>query len=331
MRASQFYALPLVLLLVKFKTITGCSLCLDGSTITNSDYVIGVTVQLGIADWTILLEEDAPVAPSYTCKDVSDALLDYSEDSYECLGARALSAFCGCPVAKNACSICESSQHIISPQQLLDGLKNFDEEFLYVGDSSIRLDSTCEISDSRLQVYNTGQAECLDPQIYDLCYNCGCSSSECTFCPSGEIVLDQSEVNTFNKIGKEDRVSCEQTKTLAAETEKGTEVCNQIKISTVCGCPVPEAEASVPEAQKRLFHAHFVWEETIILSRIKSYQESKGSFHFFVSTHVVLYREQHFYIPRTRRFAEEPEHLHSFAGVSLAPRTYAPYAQVVLQ
>ena len=79
----------------------------------------------------------------------------------------------------------------------------------------------------------------------DLRRYCGCpneeESNECTICPGGEIVLDQSGVNTFINVGSDDRVSCEKAQTLAAQTEKGTDICNQIQsISTVYGCPVPD-------------------------------------------------------------------------------------------
>ena len=39
-----------------------------------------------------------------------------------------LSAVCGCPGAENACSICEGSQNITKPQQLLDGLVDLGDD-----------------------------------------------------------------------------------------------------------------------------------------------------------------------------------------------------------
>ena len=113
MRLSQLLVLPVVLLLSTFKSTLGlCSLCLDGSTITRPDYVLGLTDPFLIN----------------TCKDLADALSLFPEDSDPCLSARALSALCGCPVAENACSICEGSQNITRPQQLLAGLVDFENE-----------------------------------------------------------------------------------------------------------------------------------------------------------------------------------------------------------
>ena len=217
----------LVLLLATFKSALGCSLCFDGSTITKPDYTIGLTYPI----------------PLNTCKDLSDTLLLFGDDSVLCCDARALSVLCGCPVAENACSICEGSQNITRPQQLLDGLVDFENE-----QSPYSLALTCALVESRMQVYDTEQAECLEQPFDGLRRYCGCpskdedESNECTLCPGGEIVLDQSGVDTFINTGNEDPiVTCEETKTLATETEKGTEVCNKIqRVSTLCGCPIPE-------------------------------------------------------------------------------------------
>ena len=100
-----------------------------------------------------------------------------------------------------------------------------------------------------MQRYDTGQAECLELPFDDLRLYCGCpntmdeeESHECTFCPGGEIVTPQSGVDAFIIIGtNEDKVSCEEAKTLTAKTEKGSEACSQIqRVGTMCGCPVPE-------------------------------------------------------------------------------------------
>jgi hypothetical protein len=114
---------------------------LDGSTITKPDYVIGLTDPISLN----------------TCKDISHALLFFPEDSDLCLSAKALSALCGCPVAENACSICKGSQNITRPQQLLDGLVNFEIE-----QSTFGLALTCALVESRMQVYDTEHEECLE-------------------------------------------------------------------------------------------------------------------------------------------------------------------------
>ena len=189
--------LPLVLLLSTFKSALGlCNLCLDGSTITRPDYFIGITDP-------ILLN---------TCKDIRDALLLFPEDSDLCLSARALSALCGCPVAKNACSICAGSQNITRPQQLLASLMDFENEPAMSG-----LALTCALVESGMQVYYTGRAECLEQPFDGLHRYCGCPSEDgeesnaCTLCcPGGEeIVPGQLGVDMFIDIGNEDHVSCE--------------------------------------------------------------------------------------------------------------------------
>ena len=226
MRPSHLIIFPLALLLATFKCALGCSLCLDGSAITKPDYVIGLTDPI----------------PLNTCKDISDALLFFPEDLDLCLSAKALGSICGCPVAENACSICEGSQNITRPQQLLDCLVDFENE-----PSTFGLALTCALVESGMQVYDTGQAECLEQPFDDLRRYCGCpsedenESNECTLCPGGEIVPDQPDVDTFITIGNDNLVTCEEAKTLVAETEKGTEVCNNIQsVSTLCGCPIPE-------------------------------------------------------------------------------------------
>jgi len=113
MQPSQQYVLSLVLLLLAtFKSTFGiCSLCSDGSTVTNPDYFIG---------WKELIVVN-------TCKDLSDIVLFLEIDSDECREVRLWSTICGCPVAKNSYSICEGSQNITKPQQLLGGLVDFTE------------------------------------------------------------------------------------------------------------------------------------------------------------------------------------------------------------
>ena len=225
MQPSQLHVLPLVLLLSAHCMQTlGCNLCLDGSTITKPDYFIGITDPFAIN----------------TCKDLSDALFFFNEDAPECRDARQLSSICGCPVAENVCSICEGLQNIPKPQQVLDGLVD-------IGLVTNGVTYNCALVESVIHNYATGQAECLELPFDNLRRYCGCpnedeeESNECTFCPGGEIVPDQSGVDTFINFSNEEIVSCETAKTLAAQTEKGTEVCNQIqRVSTVCGCPVPE-------------------------------------------------------------------------------------------
>ena len=196
MRLSHLVMLPLALLLSAFKSALACSLCLDGSAITKPDYVIGLTDPI----------------PLNTCKDLSNALVFIGDDSELCLDARALSALCGCPVADNACSICKGSQNITRPQQLLDGLVDFENE-----QSTFGLAFTCVLAESRMQVYDTGQAECLEQPFDGLHRYCGCPSEDgeesnaCTLCcPGGEeIVPGQLGVDMFIDIGNEDHVSCE--------------------------------------------------------------------------------------------------------------------------
>ena len=243
MRSSQLHALPFVLLLATFKSslgLEGCNLCLDGSTITKPDYVLGFTEPFVIN----------------TCKALSDTLLFIDNDSDSCRASRTLSAICGCPIAENACSICEGSQNITRPQQSLDGLIDFtvsssasDLEFVDTTDFLQQNDIavTCALAESKIQSFQNGQPECLEQPFDDLRLYCGCSSedeeesNECTLCPGGEIVQDQSGIDTLINIGNEDMVTCEDAKTLVAKTEKGTEVCNSIqRVSTQCGCPIPE-------------------------------------------------------------------------------------------
>jgi hypothetical protein len=229
MRRSHLIILPLALLLATLKSALGCSLCLDGSTITKPDYVIGL---MGII-------------PLNTCKDLSDVLVFIGDDSDRCINARGVSALCGCPVADNACSICKGSQNITRPQQLLDGLVDFENEPYTFG-----LALTCALVESGMQVYDTGHEECLKIPFDGLRRYCGCpsededESNECTLCPGGEIVPDQSGVDAFINIGDEDLdsfISCKDVKTLVAQTEKGTDACNEIQsVSTLCGCPIPE-------------------------------------------------------------------------------------------
>jgi hypothetical protein len=230
MRPSKLHALPFVLLLIAFKCAhcIPCNVCLDGSTMTKPDYLIGIKTPIVLN----------------TCKDVSDALSFVDNDSYICKDARYLSALCGCPVAENACSLCEASQNITKPQQLLDGLVDFDSDFL----SQSGLALTCALAESRMKIYQTGQAECLELPFDDLRRYCGCQSddeeesNECTLCPGGETVPAQSGLDTLINIGNEGAIiTCEEAKVLVAQTEKGTEVCNEIqRVSTRCGCPIPD-------------------------------------------------------------------------------------------
>jgi hypothetical protein len=89
-----------------------------------------------------------------------------------------------------------------------------------------------------MQVYETGHAECLGQQFDDLrrCYVCPSQDeeeiNECTLCPGGEIVLDDSGITTCRSPGY---MSCEDANTLVSQTEKGTELCNEIqRVSTIC-------------------------------------------------------------------------------------------------
>jgi hypothetical protein len=236
MLPSQLHVLPLVLLLSTFKgthCFLSCSLCSDGSIVTKPDYFLG---------WTI------PVVVN-TCKDLSDILLFFDADSDEYRGITSYSAICGCPVAENACSICEGSQNITKPKQVLDGLVDFtlvnclDFDLL----SANGIAFTCAFAESHMQRFQTGQAECLELPFDDLRRYCGCpsedgeESNEYTLCPEGEIVPPQSGVDTFINIRNEDTVFGEEDKRLVAQTEKGVGVCNQIqRLSTLCGCPIPE-------------------------------------------------------------------------------------------
>jgi hypothetical protein len=228
MRPSQLHVLLFVLVLAAFKSTLGlCNLCLDGSTITKPDYFIGITKPLVIN----------------TCKDLSDALWPIDSEPVLCGYEQQLSAICGCPIAEDACSICEGSQNITKPQQPLDGLVDHPLAFLSANDIAV----TCAFYESYMQVYNTEHSQCLFCQTDDLRRYCGClteeeeENNECTLCPGGEIVLDQSGVDMFINIGNDDMITCEQAKTLVAKTYKGTEVCNQIqRVSTRCGCPIPE-------------------------------------------------------------------------------------------
>jgi hypothetical protein len=223
MRPSQLHVFPFVLLLVTFKSTLGfdsCKLCLDGSTITKPDYFISITTPFVIN----------------TCKDFSDGLLFVESDSSLCRDARGeWSAICGCPVAEDACSICEGSQNITKPQQVLDGLVDFTNADIWYFDflSLNGIAFTCALAESRMQIFQNGQTECLELPFDDLRRCCGCpsedkeESTECTLCPGGEIAPDQSGV---------DIISCKNAKTLLNKTEKGTEECNQIqRVSTQCG------------------------------------------------------------------------------------------------
>ena len=56
-------------------------------------------------------------------------------------------------------SICEGSQKLIKPQQLLDGLVDLGEANRLTLIYGLAL--TCAITESVMQRYDTGQAECL--------------------------------------------------------------------------------------------------------------------------------------------------------------------------
>ena len=206
-----------MLLLATFKSaqcFLECTLCLDGSTTTKPDHFIGLT---------------SPYVLN-TCKEFSNALLSVDNDSKLCVAARTLGVICGCSVQENACPICEASQNITRPQQSLDGLVVIPD----FANEEFGLAFTCALAESMMQVSQIRQAECLmwQPSVDDLCCYCGCpsedeeeESNECTLCPGGESIPPQSGVDTFIKIGKnEDKVSCEKAKTLAAQTEKDSEV-----------------------------------------------------------------------------------------------------------
>ena len=103
-----------------------------------------------------------------------------------------------------------------------------------------------------MQSTQSGQAECLEVMalpIDDLRRYCGCpsedgvDSNECTLCPGGETVPLQSGVDLLINTGKDSVRSCEEANDLVVQTERGTEVCNEIqRVSEQCGCPVEDNE-----------------------------------------------------------------------------------------
>ena len=118
-------------------------------------------------------------------------------------------------------SICEGSQKLIKPQQLLDGLVDLGEANRLTLIYGLAL--TCAITESVMQRYDTGQAECLELPFDDLHLFCGCQNTmdeeennECTFFLGAKLFHhNRASVET-----NEDKVSCEKAKTLAAQTER---------------------------------------------------------------------------------------------------------------
>lgn len=201
----------------------GCTLCPDGSTIGNPDYVVDLTEPF----------------PLKTCGDLNDALVFVDDGSSLCESSRALAALCGCPTADDSCSICGGESTPSRPDQVLDGLV---EMTGVLGQPTFGLARTCALVESTIRQYDAGETQCLDLPVEDLRSYCGCATDDeeestvCTLCPGGEVVEEPENHFTFNG----GTVSCREAKEIVANTEKGTDTCNAVQqVSTLCGCPIP--------------------------------------------------------------------------------------------
>ena len=134
-----------------------CSLCADGMPPSDPTKRVGVTDPF----------------PLETCGDLANVLTILDVDSKECQGARSLSAFCGCSVPDNACTVCPDGFTMTLPLQQLDGLIDFDRV------AAIVPDVTCELMESVLNRMNNTAQKCLEATyIVELRDICGCKDPQ---------------------------------------------------------------------------------------------------------------------------------------------------------
>lgn len=166
-----------------------------------------------------------------------------AEGSETCLQSRALSGLCGCPVPPAACTICDQGSNMTLPLQVLDGLVELD-----ASGTSFGLDTTCELVESVIGLYEETSQLCLDLPFDKLRSYCACSTpgneeimtvenaSTCNICAGGELLRDVSD-SSFHY--QDSFITCQDAVQLANSTVKGSDVCNLIQgAGTICGCPV---------------------------------------------------------------------------------------------
>ena len=215
------------IILILSTGVSACSLCANNGqeiAITNPDKSLGIT---------------SPVSLE-TCLDLSNALAFIADDSDLCSTAKSLSSLCGCPVTATACTICEEGSTMALPLQVLDGLVD-----LNVSGSSFGLDTTCELVESAINLYDRTEQRCLDLPFDQLRQICSCSTDgevvvaddmTCNLCVGGEMIVHMPE-SSFIHEGT--LISCLDAAQLANNTEKGSDVCNAMQdAGTICGCPV---------------------------------------------------------------------------------------------
>lgn len=231
---SNFTRTVLTLLLTTFlcfvKDVSACPLCVNGEEITNPVKRLGITNPLSLE----------------TCLDLSNAVGFLAEGSELCLQSRALGGLCGCPVPPTACTICAQGSNMTQPLQVLDGLVELDES-----GTSFGLDTTCELVESAIGLYDETAQLCLDLPFDKLRSYCACSgtpsdeeimvvenTATCNICVGGELLWDVSE-SSF--IYQERLITCRDAVQLASSTVKGSDVCKLIQdAGTICGCPIPD-------------------------------------------------------------------------------------------
>ena len=125
------------------------------------------------------------------------------------------------------------------PQQLLDGLVDFND-----GVTSPEVETTCELLESAINLYENTEQRCLDLPFDQLRQFCSCSTDgeviqdnvTCNLCVGGETIVQLSNSSFMYDANL---ISCLDAAHLANSTEKGSDVCNAMEnAGTICGCPI---------------------------------------------------------------------------------------------
>lgn len=119
---------------------TPCSVCKDGSEITNPEGYIGMTEPVALLD----------------CKSLNAIIPFLGVETDECIGSQALGTICGCPIPEGACRFCGEGVSVTSPRLEVDSL--IDYEFIFPAPPSRIYD--CEFVEAGLHGMEEGSEMC---------------------------------------------------------------------------------------------------------------------------------------------------------------------------
>ena len=190
-----------------------CNICaVDGSTITNPDYVLAFH--------------------KTTCQNLSDSLLSIDSESLKCEQASFDAADCGCPPVSDPCTLCWDASSITKPDKVIDGkvytCQDHNDNLLGIPNGS----GTCHGYRSRMGLI------------------CGCPVYEdsCTMCKGGDKMGEPGQnaemINAWNswfsgEVGTK-MFTCESAENaLSFLYQQNDSKCyyNQLLHGQACGCP----------------------------------------------------------------------------------------------